>query len=173
MYTSKSTQRSIRIWSFGTFRWYLGTFCGEDKLFSVKSEKFASDIPPLKNFKTPKSIDAGSKCSIACDWGDETTGQMCEGVVVVTSIDDPMACIDGEIRNRFKTVNLTSSLLSIRECIDLRFTCIDGVLMVRCLALKYLYRYHPFFLDAIQSKREDLLQIASLRFVRCGALQLQ
>ena len=35
----------------------------------MKSEKFAGDIPPLKNFKTPKSIEAGSTCSIACDWG--------------------------------------------------------------------------------------------------------
>ena len=72
--------------------------CGDDKLLSVDSEKFAGDIPPLANFKTPKSIEAGSTCSIACDWGDKTTGQMCEGVVVVTSIDSPMACIDGEIR---------------------------------------------------------------------------
>ena len=42
----------------------LGLVCGEESLFSVASDKFASDIPPLQNFKKPNN-DAGTKCSIA------------------------------------------------------------------------------------------------------------
>ena len=102
-YESKCTlPNALNILSiFGHSEPSVGTWefvCGEESLFSVESEKFASDIPPLQNFTKPKSIDAGTKCSIACSWGDETLGQMCEGIVVVTSIDDPMACIDGELR---------------------------------------------------------------------------
>lgn len=71
--------------------------CGKEDIFSVDAEQFAGDIPPLKNFATPKSIESGTTCSIGCDWGD-TTGQMCEAIVVATSIESPIVCVDGELR---------------------------------------------------------------------------
>lgn len=71
--------------------------CGKDDIFSVDAQKFADDIPPLKNFATPKAVESGMTCSIGCDWGD-ATGQMCEAIVVATSIEEPIACVDGELR---------------------------------------------------------------------------
>ena len=102
-YESKCTfPNSLNILSiFGHSEPSIGTWdfsCGGKELFSVQSEKFTSDIPPLKNFTSPKSLEAGTDCTVACSWGDEKFGQMCEAIVVVTSIDAPMACIDGELR---------------------------------------------------------------------------
>ena len=71
--------------------------CGKEEIFAVDAKKFAGDIPPLKNFPSPELVESGTSCSIACDWGD-ATGQMCEAIVVATSIESPIICVDGELR---------------------------------------------------------------------------
>jgi len=71
--------------------------CGEEKIFAVDAKEFDGDIPPLKTFKTAKSVEAGTDCTLKCSWGD-APGQMCEAFMVATSLEKPLVCIDGEIR---------------------------------------------------------------------------
>lgn len=84
---------------FGHSRPNKGTWsvqCGEDEIFAVESSLFAKDIPPLKNFETPKGISAGTKCSLKCDW-DGDTGTICLASLVATSIEKPTRCVDGKV----------------------------------------------------------------------------
>lgn len=71
--------------------------CGKDEIFAVDAKEFDGDIPPLKTFKTAKSVEAGTDCTLKCSWGD-SPGQMCEAFMVATSLEKPLVCIDGEIR---------------------------------------------------------------------------
>ena len=71
--------------------------CGEEEVFAVDAKAFDGDIPPLKTFKTAKSVTAGTDCTLKCSWGD-APGQMCEALMVATDLEKPIVCIDGEIR---------------------------------------------------------------------------
>lgn len=70
--------------------------CGEEEVFAVDSAQFASNMPPLKNFEKPRSVTAGTECSLQCDWGEES-GEICLASLVATDLKGPVVCLDGLI----------------------------------------------------------------------------